>query len=405
MISTGFLMLIVTVLILSSNQVSFESRYSNGSLGDVDSFNRSYIAVTKFVIDGNWSVVAANYSWCTGSGTVGDPYIISGIEVDGLFSGSCLTIKNTNDHFIIENSKFFNGGSDFGNAGVRLENVKNGTIRSTNITGVTDGVYIDTNSASITVTNNNWTIRGTLMYGVWSNYATDLTISYNEMHSNGVGREGIHLQGTTYSLVSHNTLNGADIGLVYNADHNIIEDNVIIWGRITTSSSGGVVNNTIRRNIIRDCSRITENYAIWLTGGSTKNLITENTISNVSFYYGGGGVQGEEYRGTAILVEGSSPLNNITNNVINNSENGIGVSNSINNTITGNTILVYQNCIYGNSVNYSTESDNTCSIIQRSSDENGTTPSISLGHFFLVFIPVGIIIVFLSKFKKWIKME
>jgi hypothetical protein len=366
-VSTSFLLVIATALILMNNQTTFETRYSNDSLLEVDSFNQSYIAVNKLVIDGNWSAIALTYSWCTGSGTIGDPYVISGIEVDGLFSGSCLTVKNTNDHFIIENSKFFNGGSDFGNAGIYLENVQNGIVRTTDITGVHEGVYIDTNSASITIANNNWTITGTLTYGAYAIGATGLNISYNEIHGNKVGRHGIHLQETTYSIASHNNLNGTDLHLAYNADNNIIEDNTITGGRITTFSGGGVANNTIRRNTITDCALYSDNYAIWITGSSTRNLITENTISNVQ------NSTGSPYIGIAILVEGSSTLNNITSNVINNSENGIAVNSGVNNTITGNTVLVYQNCVYGTAINYSAVTGNDCSIIQR--------PSIPIASF------------------------
>ena len=175
------------------------------------SLRSSYISINKLIIDGNWSAVKAAYSWCTGSGTVGDPYVISGIEVNGLFSGSAMVIKNTNDYFIIENSKFFNGGDSFENAGINLQNVMNGIIRTTIITDIYEGIQLDSRCSSITITNNQW-LDGTLTYGVSAVSSTNIIVSYNSIIAKG---EAVGFIGANNCRIIHNSkLEGASDSLM-----------------------------------------------------------------------------------------------------------------------------------------------------------------------------------------------
>ena len=128
----------------------------------------------------------------------------------------------------------------------------------------------------------------------------------------------------------------------------------------------GSNNNTIQKNTIKDISGYTLSgwylAGIWIGEGASLNKILENTISNISFK---GNLFNDQYIGDAAAISGTSSYNQVKNNIISNVENGIALVDSINNTVTGNTISVYQECIRGNSVSYNTVNSNTCQQIQR----------------------------------------
>ncbi len=391
------ILLVMSMMIgLASLQGTTEPNSTSEGYMNDDSVNQSYITLYNLRINGNWSAVESTYSWCTGAGTVGDPYAVDGIEVNGLFSGSCLVISNTADHFIIENSRFFNGGDSSGSAGIDLNNVQNGVIRNTTISDVYEGVSIDTNSDSISVTNNDW-LDGTLTYGIYAVGATNLNISYNNILAD---YDGVVFLTTTSSFIKYNNFTAglSGIALPYDSNHNIIEDNILQDCGIITSnggiSSSGSLNNTIYRNTIKDLNSPLNNYGIWISGGSSQNNVSENMLSNISYYYplGDG-----EYRGVAIMITDSNN-NNITNNTITNSENGIATSDSINNIISGNNISIYQECIYGNSIDFNTVNGNVCAVIERPTGDNGN-PTISFGNFFLNVTLVSVALLVAFKIK------
>ena len=49
----------------------------------------------------NWSITAATYDWCTGSGTWNHPYIIENITIDGQNVYNCIRIDNSDLYFTI----------------------------------------------------------------------------------------------------------------------------------------------------------------------------------------------------------------------------------------------------------------------------------------------------------------
>ncbi|MEJ2251786.1 MAG: hypothetical protein P8Y97_19280, partial [Candidatus Lokiarchaeota archaeon] len=69
-------------------------------------------SLSAFIIDdtgaGDYTwVEAALQSWCTGNGTIDNPYIIKSIAVDGLNSSSCIEIKYSSAYFEIKDSLFY----------------------------------------------------------------------------------------------------------------------------------------------------------------------------------------------------------------------------------------------------------------------------------------------------------
>jgi len=74
----------------------------------------------------NWATTKATNEWCTGSGTINDPYIIEDVIINGQNSGTCIDIRYSSAFFIIRNCIVFNSG--FGESGIDLYRVDNGKI-------------------------------------------------------------------------------------------------------------------------------------------------------------------------------------------------------------------------------------------------------------------------------------
>ena len=51
----------------------------------------------------NWTKTEADFEWCTGSGTEGDPYIIENLYIDAQGEGGGMYIRNTDKYFVIRN--------------------------------------------------------------------------------------------------------------------------------------------------------------------------------------------------------------------------------------------------------------------------------------------------------------
>jgi len=108
---------------------------NNGLIrNDIDPQTSSLIKIPHTItIDKNWSETVTMYDWCTGNGTIGNPYIIEGISINSNFSGGCLSIIDSTEFFIIRNCSFSYGahkrftGRD-SNAGIYIEKAENGVI-------------------------------------------------------------------------------------------------------------------------------------------------------------------------------------------------------------------------------------------------------------------------------------
>ena len=56
----------------------------------------------------NWLIAEATYDWCSGSGTLNDPYLIANVTIDGTGSSECILIQNSNAYFVIKNCTLYN---------------------------------------------------------------------------------------------------------------------------------------------------------------------------------------------------------------------------------------------------------------------------------------------------------
>jgi len=140
----------------------------------------------KLHIDGNQAsgnkswIWSSTRAWCSGSGTSGDPYIISDLIIDAANDGSCILIGNSSVYFTIENSKLLNSGSGSMDAGIKLDSVDNALLSGNNCSNNQCGI-------SLYLSDNNDIIENTLhenYYGVCLNDSDTNTISENTFVDN-----------------------------------------------------------------------------------------------------------------------------------------------------------------------------------------------------------------------------
>lgn len=291
-----------------------------------DSWNLPF----KIIIDGNWSQTRDTYDWCDGSGTLGDPFVIENVTINGQNSGISIIVQNTNDYFIINNCTFYNSTT-----GMRLINVNYGTINNCSVFDNDDnGIYLDQCSNNTIL---NCSVYENSDYGIlfdedcYSNLVED-----NDFKDNLY--EGLRLyQYCDYNLIFNNTFIDDNLRLVYYDDFNRIEDNILTGGSIdlydwcdnNTISSNNLIStsvktqiymqgsgNTIQNNLIRDGAGID----MW---GCYYNKIINNTIVHND-------------RG---IIASHSDYNKIINNTF--QENDIGIllgNNAENNIIMRNLV-------------------------------------------------------------------
>lgn len=158
---------------------------------------------TRIFIDSDATGVGAhNWTWFEnqiwyggGNGTLGNPYKIENIIIDGQGSGSCIYIRNSTKYFIIRNCTLYNSGSDLDeDGGIKLELVENGKLIDNNCSyNNANGIFLinsDNNNLSGNIVNNN-TVNGVKLEE--SSYNTILgnktNYNYDGIHLNSKSEE------------------------------------------------------------------------------------------------------------------------------------------------------------------------------------------------------------------------
>ena len=200
----------------------------------------------------NWDW-AASQIWCSGSGTEGDPYVITGLQVNGDASDNSIFIADSETFFRIEYCTILNSSNLIANydAGIHLNNVSNGIIQHNylynNCIGVTtidsDNVTIHNNtiwnnnyvgiftwqSEDISISLNNISFNEKI--GITANTCTNLTIYQNNVTHNGDGSSefGLNVQNCYLCNITDNQINNnGDDGVYLSGSHNTtITDNDI----------------------------------------------------------------------------------------------------------------------------------------------------------------------------------
>ncbi|MEX2683812.1 MAG: NosD domain-containing protein [Candidatus Sigynarchaeota archaeon] len=139
----------------------------------------------------------------TGSGTMGDPFIIQNFQIDGTDSVSCIEIRNVNSyHVIIQNCTLYNSGSlisDY-DSGIEIWNCQNFKIKNCTIYNCLVGIWLILSTA-ITIEDNY--IHDNMYHGIWFRYTGSSVVSRNRIEHNT--RHGIFLEESSQNTFSFNT--------------------------------------------------------------------------------------------------------------------------------------------------------------------------------------------------------
>jgi len=230
--------------------------YEIESVNNIFSWNVNNGFITSLIIDDTgtgdftWGESVNQLAWIYGSGTLIDPYLIEFITIDGLNLTSCLTIRNSNVYFRVQNCTFYNSGYSLYDGGIKLISTSYGELIYNNCSfNNANGIilefceYIDITSSTI----NNNTLNGILLIN--SSYVNILdntnTINSNSesgiyllrSHNNEISGNiirynniGINLDESNSNSIDGNNLLGNGIAILDNGDDNIIGDGNILPG-------------------------------------------------------------------------------------------------------------------------------------------------------------------------------
>jgi len=258
--------------------------------------------LAPFVIDDSgggdytWEEASAE-TWCSGSGTLEEPYLIENVTIDGGNLANCITIKNSDKYFRIENCTVFNSGAGAYEAGIHLDLAGNGTLINNNCSfNNKNGMYLygsDNTTVSENIANNNQDL------GIYVRGSDNTTISENTANNNQ--NLGIYVCGSDNNTISENTANNNSYcGIyIYHSDNNTVSGNTAnnyqnIGIYIYNSNNNTVSGNTANNN---------EGSGICIYG-SDNTTISGNTANN-----GGYGIY--SYRSNSTTVSGNVVDNNV----------------------------------------------------------------------------------------------
>ncbi|MFX1395102.1 MAG: nitrous oxide reductase family maturation protein NosD [Promethearchaeota archaeon] len=242
---------------LNNNQINIEEK-SHGidiktHFNNLKASHSWEIFNSIHITGANWSETADNYDWCSGSGTLNDPYIIENITIDEGSSGSGILIENSTAHFRIENCTIYNSGSKINimssylDAGIKLVNVSNGVLINNTLSfNNRNGIYLEY-SENNTILGNKCNDNN--QFGIWLWNSDNNTISGNTANKNNYG---FSLIGNHNNL-SGNTANKNNYGFSLIGNYNNLSGNIANNNTngisLSFSNSSSVTGNTAFNNI------------------------------------------------------------------------------------------------------------------------------------------------------------
>jgi len=272
----------------------------------------------------NWTWVR-NQDWCNiGDGTRVNPYIIANITIDGLSTGSCIEIVDSDEFFKIRNCTLLNAGNNLANdAALKLQNVSNGTIINSNFSN-NDATGILLRSSS-----NNAFIENVFEFNVDTGFLMMLGSNFNNITDNTFSEMnfawGIDLYDSTNNIISNNQFDTVKYPIeLHDCFDTVITENTIYYSRgngikLTDSDENYIFNNDISFDPI---SIVIRQYGITMQRAND-NTILNNTIT---------------YHKDGIFIADCDENLILGNIIMQNNENGINLYMSCENTIAGNVI-------------------------------------------------------------------
>ena len=336
--------------------------YDNNGIGDIPyNLTNAYdylpiwedgIDLISIVIDDNSGGAGDTYdwaeaedeSWCNGSGTQVDPYVIKNVNFIAKYKDYGLTIRDSSAYFKLVNVTFINGTDTLNNgkSGLYLDYCSNGEIINATFTKNHNGIYLY-NSDDIDIINS--TFINNDRRGIYCHTSNKLYFYNNKIMNNGFNSinspYGIDLFRSPTNVFEENYIfNNSDCGIggLQGSNYNIINNNTIIQNTDHgIDFNQNCVNNTIANNTISNHP----DAAIYISSGM-RTIIEYNNLSGnpagaIELRYGVGGIirynEISGCSGSVIYLYDSTNQTIYRNNITNNQGTAIstGMSNSGNN--------------------------------------------------------------------------
>ncbi|TFG16081.1 MAG: hypothetical protein EU531_07675 [Promethearchaeota archaeon] len=339
----------------------------------------------------DWAILAANTSWCYGSGNISDPYIIENITIDIKKDwANCMDIRNSNVLFIIRNCRFLQTSCCYPDNclcgiryGIKLENVSNGIFINNTFFFHDKGIRAE--NCSFMIFSSNYFIQsyyGIILYDCFNNSIMENYFNNkiegvlrgfgygvyevsgcfnNTFSSNQIFFAGLYISKYSIYMNLSNLVYGKPL-YIYRDTQNLIPENftdagyVILENCTNVSIQNITIQHTYKGIYLDNCINVSiSNCSVYWNVG-TDILNSKNiTIKDTEFSHGG------------LQFSNSSYSNFFHNNLY---STGIYLSESDENTISFNLLNytywgVYleegsdYNLIVNNTIFY----ENTCFLI------------------------------------------
>ncbi|TMI42602.1 hypothetical protein E6H21_00105 [Candidatus Bathyarchaeota archaeon] len=253
-------------------------------------------AHSNILIVGNSEFTLAN-GVVSGTGTSGDPYVISGWQINSSPTSICVRIANTTAYFLMQNDSISCGNNG---TGIIFDRVSNARLESSIVGG--SGYTLQISSST------NITLSGDTFYsGTYGNVdvtgTTHLTLKGNAIIGSGQG-DGYSISKSKHVIISGNTVSSyygsgvsdsSDVIISSDIESAAYIEGVIFFERSTNVT---VSDNSVQANL---------SYAIWFRN-SNNTIVTNNRVT-------GGGVNGYSNWDQGIVLESSPIFQIIGNNV------------------------------------------------------------------------------------------
>ncbi len=278
-------------------------------------------APIKVFNDSAWAVVPG----ITGTGDMGNPYVIADMVIDAGGIDVGIWIENTTKAFTIQNCSVTGGMFPYG--GIYVANASNAVISGNNCSRNSVGIQLDRQCKNVTIEKNNAT--GNDYYGiiVFNNSSLNI-ITQNNATGNIMSGILISTLSNANSIHANNaSANGHNgISLVQTAAWNIVSQNNCSGNtRHGIGFESNAANNTVLGNLI--LSNLLG--GIRLTDAKNNSVADNNATSN---------------NGPGIFLEGNAANNSVTSNILASNVDGICLTSSAkNNSFSGNNVTTNTN--------------------------------------------------------------
>jgi parallel beta-helix repeat protein len=331
-----------------------------------------YISHAPFRINNNaeFASMAGSEGWA-GDGSLGNPYIIEGYDINGSGYGYCIYIGNTTVYFEVKDSYLHEATGIisvpyFTETGITLYKVQNGTITNNNASfNRYYGIFLYSSSGN-TISNNNATSNNTV--GIYLSSSSNNMISNNNVSNNF---HGIDLRSSSDSnSITNNTASNNFQSIFLDSS----SGNTISYNNASNNYYSISIRSSSENNIIANNNAVNNEYGIILDSSNnntiTNNNASSNNVEGISLFSSSNNIF---HNNTASnndlgMYLRSSYTNTITNNNFSqNNEDGIYLYSSTSNTFTNNTASNNSNGFFlyysdNNSISYNIISNNIVAI-------------------------------------------